>query len=64
MEEIRLSRIDGVSSRRVHCLTTMFTSVFHMHLVKKTTSFDNSIGSFIDQTWRYRFYLATRSIEK
>ena len=56
--------IDGASVRRVHCLTTMFTSVFHMHLVKKTTSFHNSIGSFIDQTWRYHFYLATLSIEK
>lgn len=48
----------------VHCLTTMFTSVFHMHIAKKATSLDNSISSFIDQTWRYHFYLATHLTEK
>jgi hypothetical protein len=48
----------------VHCLTTMFTSVFHMHTVKKTTLLDNSISCFIDQTWRYHFYLATHLNEK
>jgi hypothetical protein len=35
-----------------------------MHIPKKNHFTRQQYQFFVDQTWRYHFYLATRSIEK